>query len=182
MLAALSHRFEPGGFVAVVGESGVGQSTLLIAARRAGRRRGPRRRRAHDGAGRRRRHAPAAHAQWASSSRPSCGRLTLAGNVALPLLLNGSPDPARATADAGRGRPGQGAAPTSRASCRAASWASRTPCAAPPAAGGASRPAKLLEPDGILRLLRAEIKASGAGVVVTPFRSTAAMANRTFGF
>jgi putative ABC transport system ATP-binding protein len=111
--------------------------------------------------------------------------LTLAQNVALPLLLNGRPDPHRAqqVLDA-VGLAGRGADyPRQLSGGELQRVAIARALVHRPALLLADEPTGNLDPetaDGILHLLRAEIKASGAGaIMVTHSHAAAAMADRT---
>jgi putative ABC transport system ATP-binding protein len=111
--------------------------------------------------------------------------LTLAQNVALPLLLNGRPDPDRAqqVLDA-VGLAGRGADyPRQLSGGELQRVAIARALVHRPALLLADEPTGNLDPetaDGILQLLRAEIKASGAGaIMVTHSHAAAAMADRT---
>ena len=110
--------------------------------------------------------------------------LTLAQNVALPLLLNGRPDPARAAQmlDA-VGLSGRGADfPRQLSGGELQRVAIARALVHRPALLLADEPTGNLDPetaDGILQLLRAEIKASGAGaIMVTHSHAAAALADR----
>jgi ABC-type sugar transport system ATPase subunit len=148
VLANLSHRFAPGEFVAVMGESGVGKSTLLNLIAGLDTPDGgqvvvdgvPMSSLDDDAATKLRR----SRMGFIFQAFHVLPHLTLEQNVALPLLLNGGLDAARARAmlDAVGLRD---AAPTSRASCPAAScsgWRSRARwCTAPRCCWPTSRPA-----------------------------------------
>jgi len=189
VLAALSHRFEQGEFVAIMGESGVGKSTLLnlIAGLDV-----------PDGGDVRVDSIPMSALDDDAATRLRRTRmgfifqafhvlphLTLAQNVALPLLLNGAPDPGRAAQmlDA-VGLAGRGADfPQQLSGGELQRVAIARALVHRPALLLADEPTGNLDPetaDGILRLLRAEIKASGAGaIMVTHSHAAAAMADRT---
>jgi len=188
VLAQLSHRFAAGEFVAVMGESGVGKSTLLnliagldtpdsgqvlvdgtpMAA-------------LDDDAATRLRRTRMGFIFQAFHVLP---HLTLTQNVALPLVLNGAPDPARtkrmldAVGLQGRGDdfPRQLSGGELQRVAIARALVHR------PALLLADEPTGNLDPetaDGILHLLRDEIRASGAGaVMVTHSHAAAAMADR----
>jgi putative ABC transport system ATP-binding protein len=197
VLAGVSHRFAPGEFVAIMGESGVGKSTLLNLV--AGLDVPDGGQVLVDGV------AMAALDDDAATGlrRTRMGfvfqafhvlpHLTLAQNVALPLLLNsGAPDADSAAAQrervtrmldavglAGRGRdfPRQLSGGELQRVAIARALVHR------PALLLADEPTGNLDPEtaaGILRLLRAEIKDSGAGaIMVTHSHAAAAMADRT---
>ena len=190
VLAALSHRFEPGEFVAIMGESGVGNSNLLnlisgLDEPDAGEVKvdGTPMSALDDDAATRLRRARMGFIFQAFHVLP---HLTLEQNVALPLLLNGNPDRVRAARmlDA-VGLAGRGADfPRQLSGGELQRVAIARALVHRPALLLADEPTGNLDPetaDGILHLLRAEIKASGAGaIMVTHSHAAAAMADRTF--
>jgi putative ABC transport system ATP-binding protein len=192
VLARLSHRFAPGEFVAIMGESGVGKSTLLnliagldtpdggqvlvdgtpMAA-------------LDDDAATRLRRTRMGFIFQAFHVLP---HLTLAQNVALPLLLIGehsAASQARVTRmlDAvglqGRG----GDFPRQLSGGELQRVAIARALVHRPALLLADEPTGNLDPEtaeGVLRLLRAEIRESGAGaIMVTHSHAAASMADRT---
>jgi putative ABC transport system ATP-binding protein len=187
VLAQLSHRFAPGEFVAVMGESGVGKSTLLnliagLDAPDGGQVvvDGVPMSSLDDDAATKLRRSRMGFIFQAFHVLP---HLTLEQNVALPLLLNGGADTARARAmlDA-VGLQGRGADfPRQLSGGELQRVAIARALVHRPALLLADEPTGNLETaDGILHLLRAEIRASGAGaIMVTHSHAAAAMADRT---
>jgi putative ABC transport system ATP-binding protein len=187
VLSGLSHRFQGGEFVAIMGESGVGKSTLLniiagLDAPDSGKVvvDGTPMSALDDDAATRLRRARMGFIFQAFHVLP---HLTLLQNVALPLLLNGD-TPARASAMlaavglAGRDQdfPRQLSGGELQRVAIARALVHR------PALLLADEPTGNLDPetaDGILRLLRDETRASGAGaIMVTHSHAAAAMADR----
>jgi len=188
VLANLSHRFPAGEFVAIMGESGVGKSTLLnlVAGLDApdsgqvlvdGR---PMTALDDDAATRLRR----SRMGFIFQAFHVLPHLTLTQNVALPLLLNGAPDAARVARmlDA-VGLQGRGADfPRQLSGGELQRVAIARALVHRPALLLADEPTGNLDPetaDAVLHLLRAEIKESGAGaIMVTHSHAAAAMADR----
>jgi len=188
VLAQLSHRFQAGEFVAIMGESGVGKSTLLNliagldtpdsgqvlvdgSAMTA----------LDDDTATRLRRTRMGFIFQAFHVLP---HLSLLQNVALPLLLNGAADTARATQMLEAvGLGGRGADfPRQLSGGELQRVAIARALVHRPALLLADEPTGNLDPetaDGILHLLRKEIKESGAGaIMVTHSHAAAAMADR----
>jgi len=189
VLSRLSHRFAPGEFVAVMGESGVGKSTLLNLIAGLDTPDGgevlvdgaPMSALDDDAATRLRR----TRMGFIFQAFHVLPHLNLAQNVALPLLLNGIPDPARASrmleAVGLKGRDADFPRQLSGGELQRVAIARAL--VHRPALLLADEPTGNLDPetaDGILQLLRAEIKESGAGaIMVTHSHAAAALADRT---
>ncbi|XYJ09053.1 ABC transporter ATP-binding protein [Telluria sp. B2] len=187
VLANLSHRFEPGSFVAIMGESGVGKSTLLnliagLDAPTGGQVLvdGTPMSALDDDAATRLRRTRMGFIFQAFHVLP---HLTLQQNVALPLLLNRD---ATARADemlAAVGLAGRGLDfPRQLSGGELQRVAIARALVHRPALLLADEPTGNLDPetaDGVLRLLRAEIKANGAGaIMVTHSHAAAEMADQ----
>ena len=187
VLSQLSHVFEPGQFVAIMGESGVGKSTLLnliagLDTPDAGQVivDGTPMSRLDDDAATRLRRTRMGFVFQAFHVLP---HLTLRQNVALPLLLNKAPgERADAMLDAvglgGRG----GDFPRQLSGGELQRVAIARALVHRPALLLADEPTGNLDPetaDVILRLLRAETRAHGAGaIMVTHSHAAAAMADK----
>jgi putative ABC transport system ATP-binding protein len=186
VLSNLSHRFESGRFIAIMGESGVGKSTLLnlIAGLDAADSGevivdGTAMAALDDDAATRLRRTRMGFIFQAFHVLP---HLTLHQNVALPLLLNKE---STARADdmlAAVGLTGRGADfPRQLSGGELQRVAIARALVHKPALLLADEPTGNLDPEtagGILRLLRAEIKATGAGaIMVTHSHAAAAMAD-----
>ena len=186
VLSQLSHVFEAGRFVAIMGESGVGKSTLLnliagLDAPDSGEVLvdGQAMSALDDDAATRLRRTRMGFIFQAFHVLP---HLTLQQNVALPLLLNKA-DAARAESMlAAVGLGGRGADfPRQLSGGELQRVAIARALAHQPALLLADEPTGNLDPEtaeGILRLLRAEIRANGAGaIMVTHSHAAAAMAD-----
>jgi len=192
VLADLSHHFRAGEFVAVMGDSGVGKSTLLnlIAGLDTPDPACPADAILIDG-------APMAGLDDAAATRLRRAKmgfifqafhvlphLTLLQNIALPLLLNGLPtERARAMLDAvGLGGRGEDF-PRQLSGGEMQRVAIARALVHKPALVLADEPTGNLDPDtahGVLCLLREEIKANGScAIMVTHSLAAAAMADRT---
>jgi len=186
VLSQLSHVFEAGRFVAIMGESGVGKSTLLnliagLDAPDSGEVivDGQAMSALDDDAATRLRRTRMGFIFQAFHVLP---HLTLQQNVALPLLLNKA-DAARAESMlAAVGLGGRGADfPRQLSGGELQRVAIARALVHQPALLLADEPTGNLDPEtaeGILRLLRAEIRANGAGaIMVTHSHAAAAMAD-----
>jgi putative ABC transport system ATP-binding protein len=186
VLAQLSHVFEAGRFVAIMGESGVGKSTLLnliagLDAPDSGEVivDGQAMSALDDDAATRLRRTRMGFIFQAFHVLP---HLTLQQNVALPLLLNKA-DAARAESMlAAVGLGGRGADfPRQLSGGELQRVAIARALVHQPALLLADEPTGNLDPEtaeGILRMLRAEIRANGAGaIMVTHSHAAAAMAD-----
>jgi putative ABC transport system ATP-binding protein len=187
VLSGLSYRFQPGEFVAIMGESGVGKSTLLnivagLDAPDSGQVLidGMAMTALDDDAATRLRRTRMGFIFQAFHVLP---HLTLLQNVALPLLLNGQqPAPASAML-AAVGLGGRDADfPRQLSGGELQRVAIARALVHRPALLLADEPTGNLDPEtahGILGLLRAETRASGAGtIMVTHSHAAAAMADR----
>ena len=187
VLTGLSHRFQPGQFVAIMGESGVGKSTLLnliagLDAPDAGQVivDGVSISALDDDAATRLRRTRMGFIFQAFHVLP---HLSLRQNVALPLLLNREP---AGRADAMLEAVGLGGRgddfPRQLSGGELQRVAIARALVHRPALLLADEPTGNLDPDtaaGILQLLRAEIRHSGAGaIMVTHSHAAAAMADQ----
>jgi putative ABC transport system ATP-binding protein len=187
VLSGLSYRFQPGEFVAIMGESGVGKSTLLnivagLDAPDSGQVLidGMAMTALDDDAATRLRRTRMGFIFQAFHVLP---HLTLLQNVALPLLLNGQPPAPASAMLAAVGLGGRDADfPRQLSGGELQRVAIARALVHRPALLLADEPTGNLDPEtahGILGLLRAETRASGAGtIMVTHSHAAAAMADR----
>jgi putative ABC transport system ATP-binding protein len=187
VLSGLSYRFQPGEFVAIMGESGVGKSTLLnivagLDAPDSGQVLidGRAMTALDDDAATRLRRTRMGFIFQAFHVLP---HLTLLQNVALPLLLNGQPPAPASAMLAAVGLGGRDADfPRQLSGGELQRVAIARALVHRPALLLADEPTGNLDPEtahGILGLLRAETRASGAGtIMVTHSHAAAAMADR----